>query len=62
MGDLYRSDSAPLALCPRGALKREMAAWQKHGLMPKVGIALEAFAMVHAPDGIVPYGTPGRDV
>ena len=65
-GDLYDSDGAPLPLCPRGALKRAVADWGRHGLTPKVGIELEAFAFeigedgslspLHAPGGIV-YGT-----
>ncbi len=65
-GDLYDSEGAPLPLCPRGALKRAVAAWEKRGLSPKVGIELEAFAFeigddgalspMHAPGGIV-YGT-----
>jgi glutamine synthetase len=59
MGDLYGADSAALPLCPRGALKRAVAAWQKHGLTPKVGIELEAFAMIRTEGGIVPYDTPG---
>lgn len=65
-GDLFDSDGAPLVLCPRGALKRAVADWGRHGLAPKVGIELEAFAFtrtadgglepMHAPGGIV-YGT-----
>jgi glutamine synthetase len=65
-GDLYDSDGVPLPLCPRGALKRAVADWHRHGLTPKVGIELEAFAFeigedgslspLHAPGGIV-YGT-----
>ena len=66
-GDLYDSDGARIPLCPRSALKRAVAAWEaKHGLTPKVGIELEAFAFeigeddslapMHAPGGIV-YGT-----
>ncbi len=60
LGDLYDSDGAPLALCPRGALKRAVSAWEKHGLSPKVGIELEAYAFVRREDGsLVPYDTPG---
>jgi glutamine synthetase len=65
-GDLYDGAGEPLALCPRGALKRAVAAWGARGLVPKVGIELEAFAFrigeggdlapLHAPGGIV-YGT-----
>ena len=60
IGDLYGGDGTPLPLCPRGALKRAVAAWAKHGLTPKVGIELEAYAFVRQDDGtIVPYDTPG---
>lgn len=59
-GDLYSADGTPLPLCPRGALKRAVAAWGKHGLVPKVGIELEAYAFVRGADGvIVPYDNPG---
>ena len=46
LGDLLDEEGQPLALCPRGALKRAVADWQKLGLTPKVGIELEAFAPV----------------
>lgn len=60
LGDLYGDDGLPLPLCPRGALKRAQADWQKHGLTAKVGIELEAFALVKDEDGRrVPYDTPG---
>ena len=42
LGDLYQNDGSPLPMCPRGALKRAVAAWERHGLTPKVGIELEA--------------------
>lgn len=59
-GDLYGGDGEPLPMCPRGALKRAVAAWQALGLTPKVGIELEAYAFVRAEDGrILPYDTPG---
>jgi glutamine synthetase len=59
-GDLYSGDGAPLPLCPRGALKRAVAAWEKHGLTPKVGIELEAYAFWRNEQGqIEPYDTPG---
>jgi glutamine synthetase len=45
LGDLYDDEGQPLALCPRWALKRAVADWQKHGLTPKGGIELEAFAL-----------------
>ena len=60
LGDLYQGDGAPLPLCPRGALKRAVAAWARHGLTPKVGIELEAYAFTRNEDGkIVPYDNPG---
>lgn len=60
MGDLHAGDGSPVPMCPRGALKRAVAGWEKHGLTPKVGIELEAYAFVRNADGqIVPYDTPG---
>ena len=63
LGDLYDAAGAPLGTCPRGALKRAVAAWQERGLTPKVGIELEAFALVLNEDGqLVPYDNPGAVV
>ncbi|WP_425039004.1 glutamine synthetase [Primorskyibacter sp. S187A] len=60
LGDLYDVAGAPLGLCPRGALKRAVAAWQDKGLSPKVGLELEAFAFIQTEDGaLVPYNSPG---
>lgn len=60
LGDLYQNDGSPLPMCPRGALKRAVAAWEGHGLTPKVGIELEAYAFTRDADGqIVPYDNPG---
>jgi glutamine synthetase len=62
-GDLYGADGTPLPMCPRGALKRAVADWGRHGLTPKIGIELEAYAFVRRDDGgIVPYDTPGAVV
>ena len=59
-GDLYDSDGARLPLCPRGALKRAVADWAQHGLAPKVGLELEAFAFAIQPDGsLTPLHAPG---
>jgi glutamine synthetase len=59
-GDLFGGDGSPIPMCPRGALKRAVAAWEAIGLTPKVGIELEAYAFVRNDDGsIVPYDTPG---
>lgn len=63
LGDLYDDAGNPLALCPRGALKRAVAAWEARGLTPKVGIELEAYAMQCDADGnLRPYDTPGAVV
>jgi glutamine synthetase len=60
MGDLHTGEGEPLPLCPRGALKRAVAAWEARGLSPKVGLELEAYAFVRADDGrILPYDAPG---
>ncbi len=59
-GDLFDADGTPLPMCPRSALKRAVAAWEKHGLTPKVGIELEAYAFTRNENGqIIPYDTPG---
>lgn len=63
LGDLYDHEGAPLALCPRGALRRAIAAWEARGLTPKVGIELEAFALIHDADGnLKPYDSLGAVV
>ena len=60
IGDLFTDDGSSLPMCPRGALRRAVADWQAKGLSPKIGIELEAFAMVRTEDGsFVPYDTPG---
>ncbi len=60
LGDLYGRDGVAVPMCPRGALKRAVAAWEAKGLTPKVGIELEAYAFVRRDDGaIVPYDAPG---
>jgi glutamine synthetase len=62
-GDLFDAAGAPLPLCPRGALKRAVADWARHGLTPRVGIELEAYAFTRRDDGtIVPYDAPGAIV
>ncbi len=63
IGDLYDTTGEPLGVCPRGALRRAVAAWEAKGLTPKVGIELEAFAFQHDADGkLVPYDAPGAIV
>ena len=60
LGDLYDDDGTALPLCPRGALRRAVADWQAHGLTPKVGLELEAFALQADDKGrLVPYDAPG---
>lgn len=60
VGDLYDTEGAALPLCPRGALKRAIADWGRHGLTPKVGIELEAYALQGDEQGrLRPYDTPG---
>ncbi|MEM6826008.1 MAG: glutamine synthetase family protein, partial [Pseudomonadota bacterium] len=54
---------APLSLCPRGALKRAIADWGRHGLKPKIGIELEAYALQGDEAGrLRPYDAPGAVV
>ena len=63
LGDLYDQTGEPLEVCPRGALKRAIAAWEERGLTPKVGIELEAFAFQRNEEGnLVPYDAPGAVV
>jgi glutamine synthetase len=63
VSDLYDTFGEPLPMCGRGALKRAIAAWNKLGYQPMVGIELEAFAFQVAPDGkLVPYDTPSAHV
>lgn len=60
LGNLYGDDGAPLPLCPRGALIRAIADWDAHGLSPKLGIELEAYAFQGGEDGrLRPYDAPG---
>ena len=60
LGDLYDEDGDLLGLCPRGALRRAVAAWEAKGLTPKVGIELEAFALQADENGrLQPYDAPG---
>jgi glutamine synthetase len=60
LGDLYDDAGQPLPLCPRGALRRAVSAWEDRGLTPKVGIELEAFALQADDRGrIGPYDAPG---
>jgi glutamine synthetase len=60
IGDLYDDQGEPLPMCPRGALKRAVKAWEAKGLTPKVGIELEAFAFQRDEEGnLVPLNAPG---
>jgi glutamine synthetase len=54
---------APVAVAPRTVLRRAIAAWEKLGLAPKVGIEIEAYLL--EPDGEGgwrPLDTPGAFV
>lgn len=63
VGDLFDHEGAPLPMCPRGALKRAVAAWEERGLTPKIGIELEAFAFIHDAEGnLQPYNSLGAVV
>ncbi|MDF1726771.1 MAG: glutamine synthetase family protein [Sulfitobacter sp.] len=63
LGDLYDDQGAPLPLCPRGALKRAVAAWGERDLTPKIGIELEAYAFIHDDAGnLIPYNSRGAVV
>ncbi|MFD0916060.1 hypothetical protein ACFQ14_06535 [Pseudahrensia aquimaris] len=60
LGDLFDQNGAPLSLCPRGILRKAVDDWATHGLSPKVGIELEAYAMQADDDGrLIPYDAPG---
>ena len=60
IGDLQDGNGAPLPMCGRTALKSAVADWQGHGLTPKIGIELEAYALVADDSGrLLPYDTPG---
>ncbi|MCA0871148.1 glutamine synthetase family protein [Seohaeicola saemankumensis] len=60
LGDLLDDAGNPLPLCPRGTLRRAVAAWEAKGLTPKVGIELEAFALQADDRGrLEPYDAPG---
>jgi glutamine synthetase len=60
VGDLFDTDGSPLETCPRGALRRAVADWEARGLTPKVGIELEAFALIRDENGnLQPYDSLG---
>lgn len=59
-GDLYDRDGQMIPIAGRAVLKKAIADWAKHGLTPKVGIELEAFAFVRNSEGqLEPYDVPG---
>ncbi len=63
IGDLYDAAGNPLGVCPRGALKRAIAAWEAKGLTPKVGVELEGFVLQQNEAGkLEPYDSPGAVV
>ena len=54
------ADDAPFGLCPRGALKRAVDAWEDLGFAPVIGLETEAFIFQRDEDGLWrPYDTPG---
>lgn len=62
-GDLFDRAGAPVEIAGRHVLKRAVADWARHGLAPKVGIELEAYAFTRDADGTLrPYDTPGAVV
>lgn len=52
----------PFGLCGRGALKRAIAAWEKHGLSPMIGLEGEAYVVTKQDDKFIPYESPGSYV
>lgn len=62
-GDLYAADGSLMPIAGRSTLRKAVDDWAAHGLTPKVGIELEAYAFVRAEDGTLqPYDTPGGHV
>ena len=61
IADVYEHGE-PYDLCGRGALKRAIAAWRKHGLSPMLGFEGEAFILREIDGKLVPYDTPGSFV
>ncbi|MCB1397727.1 MAG: glutamine synthetase [Rhodobacter sp.] len=59
-GDLYDRFGQLVPVAGRAVLKKAIADWGKHGLTPKVGIELEAFAFTRDAEGnLQPYDVPG---
>lgn len=61
IADVYEHGE-PYDLCGRGALKRAIDAWKKHGLAPMLGFEGEAFILEAVDGKLVPYDTPGSFV
>lgn len=62
LGTLH-AEGAPFGLCARARLQAAVAAWAARGLVPKVGLELEAYVFQQDADGVwVPYDTPGAFV
>ncbi|HSB85019.1 MAG TPA: glutamine synthetase family protein [Ilumatobacteraceae bacterium] len=64
IADLEYND-APLALCPRGALKRSVEAWRALGYDPQLGFEMEFYVMQPDPDapgGFGPLNMPSHRV
>jgi glutamine synthetase len=59
VGDLQQWDGSSLPMCGRSALKRAVADWEKLGYAAKVGLEIEAYALIRDADGkLQPYDTP----
>ncbi|MEX0311315.1 MAG: glutamine synthetase, partial [Tateyamaria sp.] len=62
LGMLY-ANGAPFGLCPRGRLQSAIDAWGAKGLVPMVGLELEAYVFQQDANGVwTPYDTPGAFV
>ena len=61
IADVFENNK-PFALCGRSALKRAIAAWEKHGLSPMIGLEGEAYVMQEINGNLIPYDLPGSYV
>lgn len=56
-------EGAPVEMCPREVLKKQIEAWREHGLEPQIGLELEAYLMEpEGAGGWRPISTPGAYV
>ena len=61
LADVHEHEQ-PFGLCGRSALKRAIAAWEKHGLSPMIGLEGEAYVVKKQGDQLIPYESPGAYV